>query len=783
MAWAPAFALLLALPSSPARAQRTTLSIPATTLDQALLMLSRQTGVEIISTEAGLSRVRTVAVSGVPDLATALSRLLAGTGYKAERASHGYRIVRARIAPAPAPSRPKQRPKPAPAPATEPAESDEIVVEANKQRVPLLRYPGSLTMLRGSEIPAPSGNSLSDIAASTPILQSTLLGPGRNKVFIRGVADSSFNGSTQSPTSVYFDDVQLNYSGPDAGLRLYDMRSVEVLEGPQGTLYGSGAIGGVIRLTSNPASVTDTSASMIGGATATDHSEPGFDLAGIVNMPVIRDRLGLRAVAYRVRDGGYIDDAKRGLHNTNRIDTVGGRLALRLAPGNGWRVEASGAIQSIDMRDGQYSDVAGKPLVRYSRLAQPFHSALWLGRVVASKDWDSGLRLIIANGIVAQHSVEQFDASPRGSGPTTQYRADRNKLLVSHETRLSRSLGNGNSWVAGFTLVSDRDILSRALEISATDRSLIGVTNVSRAASLFGEASFAVFDDISLTLGARATMGRNDGEPSSTPRGGSFTKGRSTHRVDPTLAFSWRLAPTLALFGRFQTSYRTGGLAVAAGTGRVADYLSDVIQVGEIGIRKLRAGPTGLAFSLDLSTAHWSNIQADLITQRGQPYTANIGDARIRAIEANFDWVPVSGLHAGGSIFFTANRVIGPIANASKRDNRRLPETPPLAAVASLSYSAPTRRFAPRFGVTANYVGRSVLGTGDFLDISQGRYWVIGASAGARIGRIELSLDVDNLLNAAANRFAFGNPFTLVVRDQATPLRPRSARLGMTVNW
>jgi len=275
----------------------------------------------------------------------------------------------------------------------------------------------------------------------------------------------------------------------------------------------------------------------------------------------------------------------------------------------------------------------------------------------------------------------------------------------------------------------------------------------------------------------------NDGEPSSTPRGGSFTKGRSTHRVDPTLAFSWRLAPTLALFGRFQTSYRTGGLAVAAGTGRVADYLSDVIQVGEIGIRKLRAGPTGLAFSLDLSTAHWSNIQADLITQRGQPYTANIGDARIRAIEANFDWVPVSGLHAGGSIFFTANRVIRPIANASKRDNRRLPETPPLAAVASLSYSAPTRRFAPRFGVTANYVGRSVLGTGDFLDISQGRYWVIGASAGARIGRIELSLDVDNLLNAAANRFAFGNPFTLVVRDQATPLRPRSARLGMTVNW
>ena len=771
--------MVLALPASPALAQRVAFSVPATTLDQALLILARQAGVEIISTEPGLSRVRTLPVSDRSNLAAALSRLLAGTGYRAERAGRGYRIVRARIAPAP--PRPKRKPAPAPPPKSENA--DEIVVEANKQRVPLLRYPGSLTTLRGDEIPAPPGNGLSDIASSTPILQSTLLGPGRNKIFIRGVADSSFNGSTQSPTSVYFDDVQLNYSGPDAGLRLYDMRSVEVLEGPQGTLYGSGAIGGVIRLTSNPASVTETSASMIGGATATDHGEPGFDMAGIVNVPVMRERLGLRAVAYRVRDGGYIDDTTRHVRDTNRIDTLGGRLALRLEPGDGWRVELSGAIQSIDMGDGQYANAVGRPLVRLSRLPQPFHSALWLGRSVISKDWDSGLRLVVANGIVAQHSVEQFDASPRGPGPTTQYRADRDKLLVSHETRLSRSLGNGNSWVGGFTLVSDRDILSRAIETSATDRSLIGVTNVSRAASVFGEASFAVFDDISLTLGARATMGRNDGEPSSTPRGGSFTRGRSTHRIDPTIAFSWRLAPALAMFGRFQTSYRTGGLAVAAGTGRVADYLSDVIQVGEVGIRKLRTGPTGLAFSLDFSIAHWSNIQADLVTQRGQPYTANIGDARIRAIESSFDWVPIPGLHARGSIFYTANQVLGPIASASKRDNRRLPETPPFAATASLSYSATNHRYAPRFGITANYVGRSVLGTGDFLDISQGRYWVMGLSAGARLGRVDLSLDVDNLFNGTANQFAFGNPFTLLARNQVTPLRPRSARLGLAVHW
>ncbi|MGM3151383.1 TonB-dependent receptor plug domain-containing protein, partial [Escherichia coli] len=78
-------------------------------------------------------------------------------------------------------------------------------------------------------MPAEGANNLTANAQKLPILQSTQLGAGRDKIFIRGVADSSFNGSTQSTTSTYLDDVQLNYTGPDAGLRLYDIKSVEIL--------------------------------------------------------------------------------------------------------------------------------------------------------------------------------------------------------------------------------------------------------------------------------------------------------------------------------------------------------------------------------------------------------------------------------------------------------------------------------------------------------------------------------------------------------------------------
>jgi hypothetical protein len=76
-----------------------------------------------------------------------------------------------------------------------------------------------------------------------------------------------------------------------------------------------------------------------------------------------------------------------------------------------------------------------------------------------------------------------------------------------------------------------------------------------------------------------------------------------------------------------------------------------------------------------------------------------------------------------------------------------------------------------------------VLGTGDLLDLSQGKFWVVGLSAGLRWRRLDVSIVVDNLTNSAGNRFAFGNPFSLAYRDQATPLRPLNMRVGVGFAW
>ncbi len=499
-------------------------------------------------------------------------------------------------------------------------------------------------------------------------------------------------------------------------------------------------------------------------------------------------------MVYRLRDGGYVDDlgSLRGSaprRDTNGVDTVGGRLAARVAPGDGWRVDLGGLYQRIDAADVQYADRGVGPLAHRSAFAQPYDNEILLGDAVLNKAWDGGLQLVSVLGIASYHGHEIVDATaPRGTVDAVAkpmlYATDEAKLLLSQETRLSRTLPGGGGWVVGFTLLRNRDAENRALGPVAAPADIIGVTNVTKSASAFAEGTLAVFPSFLVTAGARLTVARTDGEPSFRPRVSDYVNGRSTRRVDPTLAFAWRLAPTLTAFGRAQTGYRTGGLAVARGVGRVADFQSDSIRVGELGLRWLRRGATGLSVTTAVSLAHWTAIQADLINRRGSPYTANIGDANVQAFEGAIDWIPVRGLRAVVNFLQTHNKASGELADLSSPAHRRLPDTPPFALSGDLGYSwAMGARDTLNVGASVLRVGRSVLGTGDLLDVDQGQFTTVGAQAGWRRGRYELSLVADNLANGHGNLFASGNPFELSTRDLVTPLRPRTVRLGAKVSW
>ncbi|WP_428968394.1 TonB-dependent receptor [Sphingomonas sp. Xoc002] len=755
-------------------AARSRIVLAPARLDFALRELARQGGITVVATDPRLGEVRTRALTTGAPPARALAQLLRGTGYHAIAIDAvSFRIVGS-------PRRPSiSRPPPAmPPPA---GRTGDIIVTASKQGTELARYPGSVSVI-GRGVALPTGSiDLSDVAGQTPILQTTALGPGRNKLFIRGIADSSFNGATESTASLYLDEVQIAFAGPDPGLKLYDIGEVEIAEGPQGALHGSGAIGGIVRLTSNPVSLIRDGGRIEWGGALTGGGAPSNDMAAVANKVLLADRLGIRLVGYHAVDGGYIDNQRTGAHNINRVLTSGLRGTLAWNVGDGWRAELGGGTQSIVSRDAQYV-LSEDVLASRSAIAQPSWSDMRFGRLLLSKTWASGLQFVSATGIVSGASFERFDASPVVPHETYQLNGD--KTLFSHESRVSRRLAGGGSWVVGVNLVSDQSVMGRSLTIRQGLRPVIGVTNVTRSGAVFGEATHPVTGRLSLTLGGRVTAARVDGEPSITPRSKNFVRGRSTTRVDPTFGFAWALGGDWTAFGRYQSGFRTGGLAVAAGVGRVANFESDSIQMVEAGLRHIRRGPTGLSASVSLSHARWKAIQADLLNRAGQPVTSNIGDARVDALEGWVEWVPQHDWHLTGAVFVTDNEVTGSTALLSRASNRRLPETPSVSARLGLIRDVALGRdtILSTRGEVA-FVGPSVLGVGDMFDVRQGGYGVANLGLTARRGGYALALTLDNLLDERGNRFAYGNPFLLGRRNVSTPLRPRTVGVRLSADF
>ena len=778
--------LIVVCPAAGVRAATTVgrFAIAPGSLDAGLAELARQGGIDIGGTVPGLAGVRTTGVKGRMPVARALERLLRGTGFAAVPvAAGGFRIIAA----PPVSGRPRSRPhgsQPLATPLVEAGDTT-ITVTASKRNAGLLRFPGSVTIVQLGEAGRSSTADMHTLAAGLPILQSTDLGAGRNKLFIRGVADSSFVGPTRSTASVYFGDVQLGYGGPDPNLNLYDVERVEVLEGPQGALYGAGSIGGIVRLSPRAPQLDRIAATASASASATQDGQPGYDLAAMVNVPLLRDSVALRLVGYRNREGGYIDDSRRGLHDINSIVTTGGRAALRVEPGDGWTIDLGVVAQSIDAPDSQYALTGLAPLTRRSAIAQPFEDDFLLGRVVITKDWDSGLKLVSATGLINHHSDDRYDATRAGrpNAPLAYDTRDRNQL-VTHETRLSRVSTGGLGWLVGASLIDDDARIERTFGPLDAPRDITGVTNHSFDVSAFGEATYALTPALRLTGGARLTRTRIDSDPSFSRADNKFVRGRRNLRLSPTLAVDWLIAPRLAWFARYGEGFRTGGLAVAPGVGRVANYDPDVIRVGETGLRLERRGETGVAASASLSYARWSKIQADLIDRNGFPYTTNIGKGRIAGLEAVVDWVPLVGLHLLGSMFVNKSNLDEPITALARQDGDELPDTPKVSLATSATYRWAAGADAS-FDVAAQarYIGRSVAGIGPMLDLTQGNYAEVDVSAGWTRHPVGLTIGLDNIANARGNRFALGNPFAVLARNQVTPLRPRTVRVGVSFDW
>jgi outer membrane receptor protein involved in Fe transport len=333
------------------------IDIPAGPLNESLSKLSTVSGVSV-GFGGTLPAIRTRAVRGRFTSAGALARMLAGTGFVAVRISpDAFRIQGATQVPTP----PRVKTSNAePTPAT--TSPEEIIVTGQKRTQILSQVPMSVTVVPLADATNRFSPGSRDLALSVEGLALTNLGPGRNRQFIRGVADSPFIGSSQSTVAVQLDNTRATFDAPDPDLRLIDVERVEILKGPQGPLYGSGALGGIYHIvTRKPVMDTLSASARIIGETIA-HGSSGIGGEAVLNLPIVTDTLALRAAGYASHGGGWIDNIGR-RDNANRSSTYGGRVALRWQPSGQWTIDLGA--------DSQYVTASDDTLSRVSPIAEP----------------------------------------------------------------------------------------------------------------------------------------------------------------------------------------------------------------------------------------------------------------------------------------------------------------------------------------------------------------------------------------------------------------------------
>ena len=765
-------------------AARHDLNLPAGRLGDALAALGRQAGISVGVSDPALAAERVPAIGGRLSVEQALGRLLKGRAAKVVAIDAAtYRIVRRQ--PARLPLRrppPPNRQTSAPVSLAEsPIEEAEIVVTASRWDVPLRAYPGSVTIVGGSEPAFRQALRGTDALVSRLTgLTSTHLGPGRNKLFVRGISESSFNGPTQATVGQYLDETRLNYNAPDPDLRLYDIDRVELLAGPQGTLYGAGSLGGIIRIVPNAPRLDAFEAEGSLGASMTQHGDPGTDAAAVVNLPLAQDRAAVRLSAYGVSEGGYIDDSQRGLEDVNRVRVTGGRLALRGAPDAYWTLDLGATAQRIRGEDAQYAERGQGKLTRRSPFKQNYGNDYLLGTIVAAREWED-YRLVASTGIVRQMLEERYDTT-RFSNFLAAYDLATKVSLFSAEVRISRRGPLGRGWLVGGTFVRNRSAQSRDVVLTAGTFRRNRVENDVDEGALYGEGSVGLLPGVTATLGGRLATARLSSS------GFAFRPGfplppsperasRSDTRFLPAAALTVQARRDLLLYARYQESFRPGGLAIAGD--EFNRFRPDRLSSIEAGARYGVPGHGKVDASAALAYTRWSDIQADTIDIFNEPTTANVGNARIYTLDVSLGWRPLPGLALDAAAVINDAELSGLRPGLSSLSSPSLPGTARFNGRLAAQYGfAASGRVDLSVSASARYTGRSNLGAGDILRRRQGDWLDVSLLLGAQVGRHQFTLGVTNLLDTAANRFALGTPLLLNERDFTTPVRPRTVRLG-----
>ncbi|KQX25149.1 MULTISPECIES: TonB-dependent receptor domain-containing protein [unclassified Sphingomonas] len=762
-AWSGAALASLALSSAHATPRR--IDIGAGSLPSALADLSSQTGISV-GLAGTIPPHPTPRIRGTMEPEKALRRLLKGSGLRAIRAGPAIWRLERPVANTPPTARP---------PVT--ATFDDIVVTGRKRDEWLSEVPVAISVVRpdmAGDMAARRG--IHDLLAFAEGAFTTNLGPGRDRIFLRGVADSAFNGSTQSTVNLYLDDARVSYATPDPDLRLLDIDRIELLRGPQGALYGSGALGGIVRIVPKKPDLQNWSGMAAIEGAAIAHGGLGGVAEGATNAPIITDRLALRLAAYADQGGGWIDDRGRDRKDVNRSRRYGGRATVGWRFADGWHVDMGLTAQWLNVRDGQY---AFRRLERSTALAEP-HDNDFLAATATVRGKVGSLDLLSSTAYVTHEFSSVYDATSqaasRGLSAPLGFEELRVLRLGTQEMRLSDPVAH-RPWVAGLTLLQAENTLRDSfLPAASPAMRIVSQHNDSLETALFGEITQPLGQDWSSTLGARAYLARVDNEQDGQARRRARRSG-----ITPSLSLSWHPADRAIVWIRYSAAVRPGGIN-PEGDPRSRSFRSDDLKSIELGWR-LTSDNGRFRLNGNLFGLRWENVQSDVLGMDSLVRTINAGNARNLGAELSGE-VRLGAFRLETNLTVQHGRLNRPSAAANALgDDNRLPVLPDYAGGLKLSYVRPVGDVPFRGFLSVRYTGSARLSFDPSLGHPTGDFWVSDIGAEVTDGDWKAGITITNLLDQRENSFGFGNPFTLRSIDQRTPLQPRTLTVRVQKNF
>ena len=713
--------------------------------------------------------IGTRAVRAASSAADALRQMLAGSGFIAvETGPSSFRIERQ----SKAASAPRLSSRPAPVELVPP----EIIVTGFKRPQPLSTLPATDHVIRAESLDSATGLPGSEtLSREVPSLTETALGPGRNRLFLRGIGDGPLNGFSQGSVATLLDDARLNYDAPDPDWALVDVNQVEILEGPQGPLYGTGALGGIVKISTNAPGLDRSTAGLFAGLSATQDGGVSDTQSLVLNFPLVQGKLGMRAVGYRDSTSGWIDTLG-GRRDSNSERLMGERLAIRWFPAGRWVVDIVGAVQNRRTGDSQYVDGRLGPLLRPDRLQEPSDLDARVAMITVGGPV-GGLEATSVSSISRQEAVAAYDATPvaalLGANGPTLVRDDRRYQVLDQEFRLRNSSATKVEWIAGVSLVK----ATTDAAVVATDPSksmpLLSLKRSVTEDALFGEGSVRVLPHLKLGAGARifSTVIDDEGHEGES----SLVVGRRAVRPAGDLSVTWTPAPGTTAYLRAATGYRPGGINPEPQASQ-ASYAADELAALEAGFRF----PVFPNLSLDttLYASNWQHVQIDELLPKGLVATRNAGNARTIGMEAAARWVLPSNVSLSGSIMVQSARLEAS-GEATGIEDPRLPAVPQTAGRLSARRVFRLGRWTGDANLGLRYVGATHMSFDPTLDRRTGAYVSLDAELRLSRDAWDIAVSGDNLTNSREDRFSFGNPFRVRTDPQRTPARPLTVAIKL----